>query len=480
MTDIRLDRRAMLAGLATAAAAVPALAQATRTLPPLPAGAALATDAGYWSAVRGLYSVSPSIINLENGYWGIMAEPVRRTFIAATDMVNRENSVYARTGFGKDMEAARVKLAAAVGADPAAIAFTRGATEALQLLISNYNRLKPGDQVLYADLDYDSMQYAMAWLKDRRGVEAVKFAIPEPGTRAAVLATYEKILADNPRARLQLLTHVSHRTGLVIPVAEISALAKARGVDVIVIVPFNATVLTNTIKEAKKAGIKVLSYDRLILNADVDAYISFDNEKVGEMQAEGILKVKNKGNFFLLGSSPTDNNAKMFREGQMKALKPYIDKGDIKIVGQQWVKEWNPTEALSIVENALTANNNKIDAIVASNDGTAGGAIQALAAQKLAGKVPVSGQDADLAAVKRVVAGTQTMTVYKPLKQIATEAANLSVQLARNEKPTYNAQYDNGFKKVDSLLLKPILLTKENVKVLVDDGFYTQAQIDGR
>jgi len=234
MTDIRLDRRAMLAGLATAAAAVPALAQATRTLPPLPAGAALATDAGYWSAVRGLYSVSPSIINLENGYWGIMAEPVRRTFIAATDMVNRENSVYARTGFGKDMEAARVKLAAAVGADPAEIAFTRGATEALQLLISNYNRLKPGDQVLYADLDYDSMQYTMAWLKDRRGVEVVKFAIPEPATRAAVLATYEKILADNPRAKLLLLTHVSHRTGLVMPVAEIGAMAKARGVDVIV------------------------------------------------------------------------------------------------------------------------------------------------------------------------------------------------------------------------------------------------------
>ncbi len=146
----------------------------------------------------------------------------------------------------------------------------------------------------------------------------------------------------------------------------------SRGVDVIVIVPFNATVLTNTIKEAKKAGIKVLSYDRLILNADVDAYISFDNEKVGEMQAEGVIKAQSKGNFYLLGGSPTDNNAKMLREGQMKVLKPLIDKGDIKIVGQQWVKDWNPTEALSIVENALTANNNKIDAIVASNDGTAG------------------------------------------------------------------------------------------------------------
>ncbi|MDN2711394.1 D-xylose ABC transporter substrate-binding protein [Janthinobacterium sp. SUN118] len=251
----------------------------------------------------------------------------------------------------------------------------------------------------------------------------------------------------------------------------------SRGVDVLVIVPFNATVLNNTIKEAKKAGIKVLSYDRLILNADIDAYISFDNEKVGEMQAEGVVKLQPKGNYYLLGGAPTDNNAKMLREGQLKVLKPYIDKGDIKVVGQQWVKDWSASEALSIVENALTANNNKIDAIVASNDGTAGGAIQALAAQKLAGKVPVSGQDADLAAVKRVIAGTQAMTVYKPLKTIAAEAARLAVQLARNEKPAYNSSYDNGLKKVSTVLLKPTPLTKANVNILVDDGFYTKAQL---
>ncbi|WP_397452853.1 D-xylose ABC transporter substrate-binding protein [Pseudomonas sp. NA-150] len=254
----------------------------------------------------------------------------------------------------------------------------------------------------------------------------------------------------------------------------------SRGVDVIVIVPFNATVLNNAVAEAKKAGVKVLSYDRLILNADIDAYISFDNEKVGEMQAEGVVKAQPKGNYFLLGGAPTDNNAKILREGQMKVLKPLIDKGDIKIVGQQWVKEWNPTEALSIVENALTANNNKIDAIVASNDATAGGAIQALAAQKLDGKVPVSGQDADLAAIKRVIAGTQTMTVYKPLKLLASEAAKLSVQLVRNEKPTFNSQYDNGVKKVDSILLKPTPLTKDNINVLEEDGFYTKAQIAGQ
>jgi len=254
----------------------------------------------------------------------------------------------------------------------------------------------------------------------------------------------------------------------------------SRGVDVLVIVPYNATVLNNTIREAKKAKIKVVSYDRLILNADIDAYISFDNKQVGEMQARTIVGLKPKGNYFLLGGAPTDNNAKILREGQMAVLQPLVDKGDIKIVGTQWVKEWSPAEALSIVENALTANNNKIDAIVASNDGTAGGAIQALNAQKLAGKVPVSGQDADLAAVKRVMAGTQAMTVYKPLKQLATEAAKLSVQLVRNEKPAFNSQYNNGMKQVDSVLLKPTALTKANVNLLVTDGYYTQAQLAGK
>jgi D-xylose transport system substrate-binding protein len=254
----------------------------------------------------------------------------------------------------------------------------------------------------------------------------------------------------------------------------------SRGVDVLVIVPYNATVLNNAIREAKKMNIKVVSYDRLILNADIDAYISFDNTLVGEMQAQGLVQLKPKGNYYLLGGAPTDNNAKMLREGQMKVLQPLIDKGDIKIVGKQWVKDWSASEAMSIIENALTANNNKIDGIVASNDHTAGGAIQALAAQKLSGKVGVSGQDADIAAVRRVIAGSQAMTVYKPLKLIATEAAKLAVQLVRNEKPAYNAQYDNGVKKVNTVLLKPTPLTKANVDLLVTDGFYTKAQLSGK
>lgn len=251
-------------------------------------------------------------------------------------------------------------------------------------------------------------------------------------------------------------------------------------VDAIAIVPMNSQVFGEVIDEAHKAGIKIVSYDRLILNADEDAYISFDNERVGFLQAEAVLKAVPQGNYYLLGGAPTDNNAKLLRAGQEKALQPAIDAGKIKIVGSQWVKEWSPTEALSIMENALTAANNKIDAVVASNDGTAGGAIQALAAQGLAGKVAISGQDADLAAIKRVIDGTQTVTVYKPLKLIASEAAKLSVKLVKGEKVEFSTQLDNGKKKVDSVLLTPIPLTKENVMKVVEDGFYTKEQVEGK
>lgn len=251
-------------------------------------------------------------------------------------------------------------------------------------------------------------------------------------------------------------------------------------VDAIAIVPMNSQVFGEVIDEAHKAGIKIVSYDRLILNADEDAYISFDNERVGFLQAEAVLKAVPEGNYYLLGGAPTDNNAKLLRAGQEKAIQAAVDAGKVKVVGSQWVKEWSPTEALSIMENALTAANNKIDAVIASNDGTAGGAIQALAAQGLAGKVAISGQDADLAAIKRVIEGTQTVTVYKPLQLIASEAAKLSVKLVKGEKVEFSAKLDNGTKQVDSVLLTPIPLTKENVMKVVEDGFYTKEQVEGK
>ena len=225
-----------------------------------------------------------------------------------------------------------------------------------------------------------------------------------------------------------------------------------RNVDVLVIIPFNGEVLGNVIAEAKKEGIKVLAYDRLINNADIDFYVSFDNEKVGELQAKSVVEAKPEGNYFLMGGSPVDNNAKLFRKGQMKVLQPLIDSGKIKVVGDQWVDSWLAEKALQIMENALTANKNNIDAVVASNDATAGGAIQALSAQGLSGKVAISGQDADLAAIKRIVDGTQTMTVYKPITKLADKAAEIAVTLGKNEKPTPNAELNNGLKNVPSYL----------------------------
>ncbi|MGW1419294.1 aminotransferase class V-fold PLP-dependent enzyme [Bradyrhizobium manausense] len=230
-------RRSLLKGLvAGAVAPFAAPAFAAESLPAAPTGsaAAIATDKSYWAAVKGLYAVTPDVVNFENGYWGIMPEPVRREFIRQSDMINYQNTFYARQRAGADFEAVRVKVAEAVGAAPDEIALTRGATEALQLLIGGYNRLKPGDGVLYADLDYDSMQYAMNALKARRGVDVVKFDVPEPASRQAVLDAYARAIEANPKTRLLLLTHVSHRTGLVMPVAEIARMARAKGIDTIV------------------------------------------------------------------------------------------------------------------------------------------------------------------------------------------------------------------------------------------------------
>ncbi|KYH28182.1 D-xylose ABC transporter substrate-binding protein [Clostridium colicanis] len=252
----------------------------------------------------------------------------------------------------------------------------------------------------------------------------------------------------------------------------------SQGVDVLVIIPHNGETMAPIIDEAHANNIKVLAYDRLITNCDLDYYISFDNVKVGELQAEALVKKVPKGNYFLMGGSPTDNNAKLFRQGQMNVLQPLIDKGDIKIVGDQWAKDWLPEEALKIMENALTANNNKIDAVVASNDSTAGGAIQALAAQKLDGKVAISGQDADTAGCQRVVEGKQTVTIYKPIKDLATSAAEMAVKMAKGEEITTNGVTNNGEKDVKSMLLNPIAVTEENMAdTIIKDKFHTLEEV---
>lgn len=248
----------------------------------------------------------------------------------------------------------------------------------------------------------------------------------------------------------------------------------SQGVNVLVVIPHNAEAAAPIVEKAHKEGIKVISYDRLIKNSEVDYYISFDNVRVGEMQAKAVTEKAPKGNIVYIGGADTDNNAHMFKEGAMNILNPLKEKGDIKIVYDQFSKDWKPEEALKNMENALTANKNNVQGVVAANDGTAGGVIQALTAQGMAGKIPVSGQDADLAAVQRIAEGTQTMTVYKPIKAIATKSAEMAMAIAKNGKADgADKKVNNGKMDVPSVLLDPISVNKDNLAdTVIKDGFH--------
>lgn len=224
------SRRALL----TAGGLVSIAASGRAEAPPAqPIGDLTADDERGWRAVRALYDLPNGVIQLENGQWGVMARPVLDAYIAQQRRVNRDGAYYARRGFAADAALVRARVAASLGVEPGEVVFTRNATEALQGLIGGYARLRSGDQVLLADLDYDSMQTAMRWLAQRRGVGVIEIALPEPATHQSLIDTYASALAANPRVRLMLLTHISHRTGLLLPVAEIIAMARQRGVDVI-------------------------------------------------------------------------------------------------------------------------------------------------------------------------------------------------------------------------------------------------------
>ncbi|SEK93547.1 Selenocysteine lyase/Cysteine desulfurase [Roseateles sp. YR242] len=212
---------------------VPQFHEALASLPPTPT-TFTADDESYWSAVRRLYAVSNQPVNLENGFWGTMAEPVKAMFHHWIDRVNHENTLLIRPHWPQLLQGLRRTVADALGCGEDEIELTRGASEAMQALIGGYNRLQPGDEVMYADLDYPAMRDAMQWLRVRRGAVPVEISIPEPATRQAVLDTYAQALRQHPRTRLVLLSHVCFGTGLVMPVREIGALAKAAGADVIV------------------------------------------------------------------------------------------------------------------------------------------------------------------------------------------------------------------------------------------------------
>lgn len=196
---------------------------------------ARADDEAYWARVATLYDKPEGdIVQLENGQFGAMSRPVLRAYEENTRMVNRQTTLYTRgPGFAEDSAKVRAKVAAMLGVGVDEIVFSRGTTESMQTLIGGYNRLRPDDAVLYADLDYDSMQTSMEGLHRTRGVKVVKIDLPEPVSRQGLIDAYDAALKAHPEVRMMLLTHLSHRTGVIPPVREIAELARSRGVDVI-------------------------------------------------------------------------------------------------------------------------------------------------------------------------------------------------------------------------------------------------------
>lgn len=249
------------------------------------------------------------------------------------------------------------------------------------------------------------------------------------------------------------------------------------GVKVLVVVPSDLDKAAAIVTSAAARGVPVISYDRLIRNADIALYVSFDNVRVGRMQAEHLLRLAPKGNYVLLGGAPTDHNAELVRQGQLEVLKPAISSGAVRIVADPWIEGWSASGAREALAASLKKTRS-IAAVVASNDAIAGGAIEALAAAKLAGKVPVSGQDAELAACQRIIEGTQAMTVYKPLEPLARMAAGAAVRLAKGETEGSLVTVNNGRKEVPSRLMAPISVDRDNIDVtVISDGFHSREDV---
>jgi D-xylose transport system substrate-binding protein len=252
----------------------------------------------------------------------------------------------------------------------------------------------------------------------------------------------------------------------------------SKGIDLLVIIPQNAESAAAIVEKAHAAGVKVLSYDRLVTNAEVDMYVSYDNEEVGKLQAQAITKITPNGKYVYIGGAEIDNNAHLIKKGAFSVLQPLIDSEEITIVFDQWTKDWLPANARANMELALDANANQIDAVIAANDATAGEVIEVLEIRGLAGKIPVTGQDADLAAVRRIISGEQTMTVYKPIKELTEKAAELAVKLAKGEEIDIDLKINNGKVEVPSVLLSPIAVSKDNLdETIIADGFHTRQEV---
>ncbi len=252
------------------------------------------------------------------------------------------------------------------------------------------------------------------------------------------------------------------------------------GVEVLVVIPVNQEKAGDIVKLAHQNYVPVISYDRLIRNCNLDYYISTDNIAIGELQADYLTKIKPVGKYGIIGGSTVDNNAYLLNLGQMNVLQPLVEKGDIEIVFNKFTNSWSLHEGYEITKEYLSTPGAELDAIIASNDVLAQGAISALKEFNLAGNVLVAGMDADIAAIRNIVGGNQTMTVYKPIESLAFAAADAAVKISNGEAPSnMNITVNNGKRLVPAILLKAQIVHKQNINLtVVSEGFIKKEEIN--
>jgi D-xylose transport system substrate-binding protein len=250
------------------------------------------------------------------------------------------------------------------------------------------------------------------------------------------------------------------------------------GVMVIAVVSVDGKALAELVDYANLKGAKIIAYDRLIKNCNLHYYISFNSVRTGELMAEYMVRQKPKGNYAFVNGPVTDNNAILIKQGQMNVLRPYIDKGDIKIVLNKSVDAWGPLEALMIMDDFLGQYKGTLDVVMSASDGLSEGIVESMSANDQHKNTLLTGQDASLTACKNIMRGYQTMSVYKSIKKIAFAAAQLAVTLAKKEKVTTTAVINNGKIDVPSILFEPVVVDKTNLKdTVVKDGQIKEADL---
>ena len=255
----------------------------------------------------------------------------------------------------------------------------------------------------------------------------------------------------------------------------------SQGADVLLIVPWDSEAILPAVEKAAAEGVPMIAYDVQIEHPSV-LYMTFDNVGVGRLMTKELLKVKDSGNFAIIKGDPGDPNATFLYNGMIEVLKPHLDSGKIKIVGEASSDGWKPENAQKNMEQILTANDNKVDAVLSENDGMAGGVVAALQAQGLAGEVPVTGQDGDKAALNRVAQGTQLVSIWKDYRALGKLAAEAALMLADGksmEEVPNVAKFSDGARKVEvnAVLLEPTPITKDNLNLVIDANWVDKATV---